>query len=172
MDLDKLEYLNAGCGRVRYDNAINMDMAKNELVDADIIGSVTSIPFPAERFKGVMLCHVLEHLTDYEHKYALQEIRRVLKPEGLLYVEVPDFARAVKYWLDNKRGRRDYWYQCIYGRNAYENDGHRSGLTEQHLTEMLFEMGFHNLRWIDTQEEEALLCVIAQKTEVMPETRI
>ena len=172
MDFDKLEYLNAGCGKVRYDNCINLDVAKNELVDADIIGSVTLIPFPAERFKGVICAHVMEHLPDYEHKTALREIWRVLKPNGILYIEVPNFETSVRFWLENKRGRRDYWYQCIYGRNAYDGDSHKSGFTEQSLTELLFDCGFTNLKWINVLEEEALLCVLSEKTMEVPEIRI
>lgn len=172
MDLDNMEYLNAGCGRVRYNNCINMDVTKNDVTDPDIVASVMSIPFPAERFKGVIFSHVLEHLRREEHKWALLEIRRVLKTNGILYVEVPDFEVAMQYWLSNKRGRKDYWYQCIYGRDAYESDSHKSGITEQYLTDILFEIGFCNLRWLNTDKEEALIAVVAKKSELMPEIRI
>src|SRR3990172_9594777 len=161
--LEEAEYLNAGCGTVRYDNCINMDIVKNAYVDADIVGSVLSIPFPAERFKGVIFSHVLEHVSRNEHKLALLEIRRVLKQDGTLYVEVPDFELALQYYLSNKRGRKDYWYQCIYGRNEYNSDQHKSGLSEQYLTDLLFETGFSNLRWIDIDKEEAILAVMVKR---------
>lgn len=44
-------------------------------------------PFPDAWFDGVYFSHVIEHLAD-KHK-VLSEIRRVLRPSGLLYVETP-----------------------------------------------------------------------------------
>jgi len=170
-DLEGFEYLNAGCGTVRFDNCINMDIAENDFVDADIIGSVLNIPFPAERFKGVFFAHVLEHLMKEEHLQAFMEIRRVLKPEGIVYIEVPDFELAIKYWQENRRGRRDYWYQCIYGRSAYFGDQHKSGITEQYLTDLLFDTGFCHLRWLDLEKEEALIALIATKGS-LPEQKL
>ncbi len=170
-EIDLAEYLNVGCGTVRMNNCINMDIAKNVFVDVDIVGSVLAIPFPAERFKGIIFSHVLEHLSKAEHKTALLEIRRVLKPKGTLYIEVPDFPVAIKYYLTNYKGRRDYWYQCIYGRETYTGDTHKSGISEQYLTDLLFELGYAHLKWIDIGQEQAILGVIAQK-DSLPEIRI
>lgn len=171
-DLEKAEYLNVGCGTVRMVNCINMDVADNALVDADIIGSVLDIPFPNERFKGVVFSHVIEHLPMGMHRKALFNIRRVLKEGGTLYLECPDFELATKYFHENHKGRKNYWYQCIYGREEYESDTHRSGLTRQYLTDLLFDCGYHNLKWLNTDDEEALIAVIAYKAEELPTSRI
>lgn len=170
--LKEADYLNVGCGTARYPKCINMDVVKNKYVDADIIGNVTNIPFPNGRFKGVIFAHVLEHLVASEHKLALLNIRRVLAPEGTVYVEVPDFELAMKYWLENRKGRRDYWYQCIYGRDAYTSDRHLSGITRQYLTDILFETGFEHLRWLDFDVEEALMAVIATRASKMQASRL
>jgi len=77
MELDQMECLNAGCGRVRYPNCINMDIVKNDVTCPDVVASVLSIPFPAERFKGIMFSHVLEHLTQSTHKWAILELRSI-----------------------------------------------------------------------------------------------
>jgi SAM-dependent methyltransferase len=52
-----------------------------------IQGDLYHLPFPAESFDGVLLCHVLEHLEAPEA--ALDEVRRVLKPGGILSIRVP-----------------------------------------------------------------------------------
>lgn len=54
------------------------------------LGVVEHIPLPDASCAAVILGHVLEHL--YTPKHALAEIRRVLKDEGVLYIEVPDAA--------------------------------------------------------------------------------
>ncbi len=50
-------------------------------------GDLYRLPFPAESFDGVLLCHVLEHLEAPEA--ALEEIHRVLRPGGVLSIRVP-----------------------------------------------------------------------------------
>ncbi len=168
-EIDAVEYLNAGCGNTKYKNCINMDISDNIFTDVDIVGSVLDIPFPAERFKGVIFSHVLEHLHRKEHKWAFFQIWKVLKPNGSVYVECPDFEVSVKYWLENKKGMRDFWYHSIYGRDAYAGDAHKSGVTRQYLTDILFEMGFAHLLWIG--HEPQTISVVAKKAS-MPEVKI
>ncbi len=50
-------------------------------------GDLYCLPFPAESFDGVLLSHVLEHLEAPE--VVLEEVRRVLKPGGVLSIRVP-----------------------------------------------------------------------------------
>ena len=52
-------------------------------------GTLTSASFPAEFFDVVMAWHVLEHLPD--PRAELSEARRVLRGNGLLVVEVPNY---------------------------------------------------------------------------------
>jgi SAM-dependent methyltransferase len=170
--IETAEYLNAGCGDARYNNCINMDVANNPQVDVDIIGSVTSIPFPNERFKGVIFCHVLEHLYKRDHALALLEIRRVLKPNGTAYIEVPNIVVCLKYYLENYKGKKDYWYQCIYGRENYESDTHKSGVSEPYLTDLLFICGFEHLKWLALPEGSDVIAVIATKADKFLEARI
>jgi len=166
------EYLNAGCGTVSFDNCINMDLIKTKLVNSDVIGSVLDIPFRDNSFKGVIFAHVLEHLFKREHRRALLEIRRVLKDDGKVYIEVPDFELALKYFLENFRGRKEYWYMCVYGREDYASDVHKSGITEQYLTDLLFLCGYGHLEWVDISKEEALMAVVATKLKELPSGKI
>ena len=50
-------------------------------------GDATQLDFPDDTFDAIICSEVLEHLPDYDA--ALQEIRRVLKPDGRLCITVP-----------------------------------------------------------------------------------
>jgi predicted SAM-dependent methyltransferase len=170
--LETANYLNVGCGNTRFDDCINMDIADNPLVAIDIVGDVLNIPFPNDRFKGVIFSHVLEHLIKRDHTRALYEIRRVLKDHGTMYLEVPDFKKIVQFYLENYQGREEWWYDCIFGREYYQGDIHRAGITERYLTDLLFDCGFGNLKWSIVPNDNPYLAVVAEKLEELPEARI
>ena len=52
-----------------------------------IVGDMLNLPFENETFDIVISSHSLEHISDYN--LAIQEMRRVLKVDGYICVEVP-----------------------------------------------------------------------------------
>lgn len=97
--------LNVGCGDGHYNiflanrfkevygidvNPTDIAIAKKVYHQKNImyfIASATSIPFPDNHFDRVVCIEVLEHVKD--HKQAIREIARVLKPGGIGIVTVP-----------------------------------------------------------------------------------
>src|SRR5207302_337699 len=62
-------------------------------------GSAYEIPFPSECFEGVFCCWLFEHLHDPDR--AMEEIRRVLKPDGLCVLVVPSEHQVTRgFWND------------------------------------------------------------------------
>jgi ubiquinone/menaquinone biosynthesis C-methylase UbiE len=77
-------------GRLRAaDHGVDVDLKK---------GVAESIPFPDASFHLVMLDNVLEHVT--ERPGTLREVRRVLKPGGLLYMVTPKPFSLYSLWND------------------------------------------------------------------------
>ncbi len=78
--------LDVGCGtRQHFKHVIAIDLTPHQNVD--IVADAANLPFPDGGCDGVWLEAVLEHVPDPGR--ILQEIRRVLKPGGWLYIEVP-----------------------------------------------------------------------------------
>ncbi len=73
------EYVDYLTGKVRDSASSNIRQIK--------YGSVTTIPFPDSMFNLLVSGDVLEHVKDDEK--AVQEFRRVLKPDGTCVVSVP-----------------------------------------------------------------------------------
>lgn len=77
-------------GRMRAeDHGVDVDLKK---------GVAESIPYPDSSFDLVMLDNVLEHVGD--RAKSLLEVRRVLKPGGLLYLVTPKPLSIYSLWND------------------------------------------------------------------------
>lgn len=77
-------------GRLRAaDHGVEVDLRK---------GVAESIPYPDATFDLVMLDNVLEHVTD--RPLTLREVKRVLKPGGLLYMVTPKPFSLYSLWND------------------------------------------------------------------------
>ena len=161
--------LNVGCGGRKFDNAVNIDMTymKGE-VEPDVLCNVLALPFKKETFKWVCASHIIEHLSKNQHYHALKEWRRVLVPDGKIMISFPEFDVCLQNYLDNYQGNREYWNHTIYGANRWEGDRHLSGVTQTYLTDLLFNVGFTNLRWNRTHRELACIGVVATKCKQLP----
>jgi SAM-dependent methyltransferase len=56
------------------------------------LGSLLQLPYPDASFDRALCLDVLEHLSFAEQPVALKELHRVLRPDGELYVTVPNLA--------------------------------------------------------------------------------
>lgn len=72
-------------------------------MDCDVIGDLLNIPLTDGELDGVVLTEVLEHCEDPFK--AISEVRRVLKPGGLLFVTSP----FIWSWHGREGMYRDYW---------------------------------------------------------------
>ncbi len=97
--------LDIGCGKGRYliplvrkgykitgcDIALSpLKEIKQRHTDFDAIAcEISNLPFKTGAFEAVLCFGVLQHLWEAERKLAVREIHRVIKPEGLLFLEVP-----------------------------------------------------------------------------------
>lgn len=51
-------------------------------------GSISQIPEPDSTYDAIVCFETLEHIT--EHEIALKELKRVIKPDGILIISTPD----------------------------------------------------------------------------------
>lgn len=84
--------LNIGSGSDYIPGAVNLD--KNPNSNADVVRDLArGLPFDSERFNRVIARHVLEHIReDSDFAFVLNEVHRVLAPDGLFEVTVPPYT--------------------------------------------------------------------------------
>jgi 2-polyprenyl-6-hydroxyphenyl methylase/3-demethylubiquinone-9 3-methyltransferase len=133
-------WLDAGCGtgtlarflaEVKGCNTLGVDASAEMIAncvparntDFRQIRDICETGLPDGTFDGVLCSSVLEYVSD--PRAALGELRRLLKPNGLLLVSVPNAHPIARwpmltiYWLTKRLGRRR-WFQFLdYSKHSY-----------------------------------------------------
>jgi len=99
----KARFLNIGCGK-------NVGLGEDWLnIDgfnpkADLLcDAARKLPFADNRFEGVFSEHVFEHFTPGQAKTFLGECQRILKPDGVIRIIVPDGELYVKQFHADRK---------------------------------------------------------------------
>ena len=134
--------------------------------DVDIVADARNIPLPDDYADIVFSSECLEHFPWNEYQHALKEWCRILKPGGLLRIEVPDFLNACRKLLalnslDGDRAMQ----QIFFAGQTNQYDFHYVGLTSRMLIDDLEKLG---LKIIDIVEadEFGLLKVDVEKSVI------
>jgi len=93
---------------------------------ADVKADICNLPFKDNEFDVILCNHVLEHIPD--DTKAMQELYRVLKPDGMAILQIPQDLSREKTFEDHsitdKKERAkifgQYDHVRIYGRNYFE----------------------------------------------------
>src|SRR5512139_3349725 len=133
--------LNLGCGHSKIEGFINIDC--NPDVKPDLIHDLTKkLPYADFSISEVWLIHTIEHIQKKYHTQLFKEINRVLEIEGILVLAYPEFSRCAANYLNNVRGKRDFWEATIYGRQNTDSDFHVSIIDTSLLIPQMVSMGF------------------------------
>lgn len=93
-----LKLLNIGCGSAFHPTWINIDLvAASPAVQAHDIRK--NLPYSSNYFDACYSSHMIEHLTLQEAHQVIAEAFRVLKPQGIFRVVVPDLEVIAKKYL-------------------------------------------------------------------------
>lgn len=85
-----MKILDIGCGNKKIEGSIGIDKEKNENVD--VVHDLNKFPYPLKNneFDVIHASHIMEHLNDTVK--VMEELYRILKPNGKLIIKVPCFA--------------------------------------------------------------------------------
>jgi len=86
----KKDKLIIGSAGKPHEDAVTLDIDKGHHPDVVHDLSVEPYPFEDNSFKEIVAHHVLEHLGDIS--VAMNELHRICKPDGVIYIEVPHHA--------------------------------------------------------------------------------
>jgi ubiquinone/menaquinone biosynthesis C-methylase UbiE len=98
IDLDTLEEIKARYPDQEFPPGI-------EIANYDIF----NLPYGDETVDEIRADSLVEHLSFLEEPKFFNEVKRVLKPGGLLHFETPDFEDAVRLWLAAKDDWKEFY---------------------------------------------------------------
>lgn len=149
--------LNVCCGvRIR-EGWTNIDVVESEGHKPDILADAKSIPLPDECADEIMCIHGFEHFYKWEVDELVTEWKRLLKPGGLLALELPDIVKCCQnliagYVLPGKDpDQMTMW--GIYGDPRFKSPFmmHRWGWSPKTLRAFLKGHGFRDITDEQTQ---------------------
>ena len=147
--------LNYGCGPHYREGWLNVDVSPTVKTDAVIAGTVP-LPFSAAAFDRAYLGPVLEHVRWEECVPLLEEIRRVVRPGGVVCCVGPDLFKAVHRAVASGGADADMRHVWECG-EWQEFDGepgrdHRWACSEKRLVMLLERAGFRDVRAVPVAE--------------------
>jgi predicted SAM-dependent methyltransferase len=121
------------------------------------------LPIAEAAYDLVFASHVLEHVPWFYARASLAEVLRILRPNGVFEVWVPDFAKIVKAYLDGTicddnwlplNPERDLWkslngrlfWGARKGEIGREQHFHRACFDEASLKMLLSQAGFGDIQ--------------------------
>ena len=127
----------------------------------DVVGTVIDMHplFDDGAFDAIWSSHSLEHLYGHEVLLALDEFRRVLRPDGFAVVTCPDIEAVAQALVDNGIDWQAYEapvgpvrvHDMLFGHGGSIAAGntfmaHRTGFTQQRLGTLATQAGFGEVR--------------------------
>jgi predicted SAM-dependent methyltransferase len=144
--------LQVGAGPTRLPGWLNSD-----LISGDIQLDVgRRLPLPDASFSYAFGEHLIEHMAPATGELMMSELRRVLRPGGVLRLTTPDLKKVIAIYEDrNPEISRDDYSQYLGGLTGKQYDqpcevlndylrlwGHRYVYDEEDLTARLLAAGF------------------------------
>jgi len=147
--MTEIRRLHWGCGDVTPSAWINSDIEEGPGIDisCDILDG---LPLASESIDYIYSEHALQQLKILDVVDALRELHRVLKPDGVLRLCLPDLDKAINAYQD---GRRDYFWcwdwDTISGNlitQILDYSYTRTLFTYEFAEELLRKAGFSDVR--------------------------
>ncbi|MEZ6093034.1 MAG: methyltransferase domain-containing protein [Pirellulaceae bacterium] len=90
--------LNIGCGRRFHTDWVNLDLdaCHPSVLPVNVL---KGLPFEDGSFEAVYHSHLLEHLTPEQGHRLIEDCFRVLEPNGVLRIVIPDLERIARLYL-------------------------------------------------------------------------
>jgi SAM-dependent methyltransferase len=131
--------LHLGCGEAHINGAVNIDVRNTGAVD--VVCDLTRLPYRLGSVDRIETYHVVEHLPRAELAAALAHWHGILREDGLVIIECPDFDLAIQDYQSGNEARLGN----IFGLQRFATDFHYWGWNSRRLAALLRQVGFDRI---------------------------
>jgi predicted SAM-dependent methyltransferase len=149
--------LHLGCGKRDFGSDwVHIDGGDHPHLDSK---DIVNLPYEEDSVDLIYAAHVVEYFDREEIVELLDKWRKVLKPNGVLRLAVPDFQAMVQLYLED-----DYPLESflgpLYGRMPMGDVTiyHKTTYDYASLSKLLKEVGFKSCRLYDWRDTEHADC--------------
>lgn len=99
--------LNFACGSRIHPDWVNIDFSP---IDKRVkkVNLLSTLPFSNDSFDVAYSSHFIEHLHPHKAVQILKEIKRILKPNGIVRIVVPNLQNMAQAYLDTLKKIESY----------------------------------------------------------------
>lgn len=127
--------------------ALAVEERERQFCVVDAYAGVDALPYPPNSADEIRTVQCLEHLPMHDVPRILRYWHGILKPGGVLHVDVPDFEETARQLLaQTDEAAKDWYYRLVYGSQKNEYAFHKSGFSPARLERLLREAGFREVR--------------------------
>ena len=162
-------FLNVGCGTADRSRMLptfqkpcwkEVRIDLDPRVNPDVVASFSDLHMvKSGMIDAIWSSHNLEHMPMFEAKRALGEAHRVLKPDGFMFLTLPDIEAVSKLIARGKL--MDVAYESsvgpitaldmVFGHQSLQEQGnhymaHRSGFSSRSLAKLIHTVGFAHVK--------------------------
>ncbi len=148
--------LHLGCGGMRWQDFINVDLYPYDTsvqdrsrsgCEADVFADMRALGLADNSIDEIFTSHTIDHFTRWDAVDMLKDWHRMLKPEGILIIEVADFVRCILWLFHPRRKKRRLAMSQFYGNqlDRIEFETHRYVWSARELLGVLREIGFRKV---------------------------
>lgn len=134
--------LHLGCGPRRWPGFVNVDMDQG-----DVLADVRNLPYEPGTVDEIQAIHLFEHLPRWDAANTLKHWHALLKPKGLLVLELPCFDKIMQMYAQGEREERLILWG-LFGDPKYRNPAmmHQWCWSEEELSQEIRNCGFARYR--------------------------
>lgn len=160
--------INFACGRHVEDGFFNIDAVRSELAarDPELLfelkfadgNLVEKIPLEDECAEELHAYHIIEHFYRFDVDAVVAEWHRLLKPGGLLVLELPNLEAACRNLIQKGMSDSDVIFP-IYGDPSWKSPYmcHRFGYTPPMIVQLLTDHKFKKIKQLAPQTHKRRL---------------
>ena len=149
--------LHLGCGGMRWNDFINIDLnqdngradsSRNGCV-ADVIADMRNLGLSDDSIDEIFTSHTVDHFTRWVAIDMFRDWYRMLKPGGLVVIEVADFFRCVLWLFHPSPSKRQLAKNQFYGNqwDRIDFETHRYVWSARELVGVLRDIGFRDVSY-------------------------